>query len=313
LSGTEGAVRSAPVEYLEIERREGTAVFPLEGSRVTLGSHPSNDVAFEDDPYLSRMHAVLERYPAGWLIRDLGSRNGTHVNGERIAAERMLRPGDAVLVGHTSVSFQSDAAGVRVTQASQAVSEQPREAASFVCEGDYWTLVFSERTSRVRDSKGMNYLARLLAAPGRELHVLDLASTVEGSEVGRARLGNAGEVLDAQAKAKYRQRLGDLSEELEEAQAFNDPERAARASQEIDALTDQLASAVGLGGRDRRAASATERARLNVTRAVRAAVRRIAEADERAGRHLEACLRTGVFCQYRPDPAAPTTWRISEG
>ena len=101
------------MEYLEIERREGTAVFPLEGSRVTLGSHPSNDVAFEDDPYLSRMHAVLERYPAGWLIRDLGSRNGTHVNGERIATERMLRPGDAVLVGHTTIGFQSDAAGVR--------------------------------------------------------------------------------------------------------------------------------------------------------------------------------------------------------
>ncbi len=30
-------------------------------------------------------------------------------------------------------------------------------------------------------------------------------------------------------------------------------------------------------------------------------------------RHLEACLRTGVFCEYRPDPAAPTAWRISEG
>ena len=301
------------MEYLEIERPDGAAVFPLEGSRVTLGSHAANDVAFEDDPYLSRMHAVLERYPAGWLIRDLGSRNGTHVNGERVAAERMLRPGDAVLVGHTTIGFRSDTAGARVTQASQAVPKQPREAASFVCEGDYWTLVFSERTSRVRDSKGMRYLARLLGAPGRELHVLDLASAVEGSEVSGAKLGDAGEVLDAQAKTQYRQRLGDLAEELEEARAFNDPERAARASEEIDALTDQLASAVGLGGRDRRAASAVERARLNVTRAVRAALRRIAEADEGAGRHLEACLRTGVFCEYRPDPAAPTTWRISEG
>jgi hypothetical protein len=215
--------------------------------------------------------------------------------------------------------FQTEAAPVRITLGDDAVSAD-LHSASFVREGDYWTIVFAGRTSRVRDSKGMRYLALLLVAPDRELHVLELTSAVEGVAPGpgaRSDLGltleasDAGAVLDARAKAEYRQRLQDLAEELDEANRFNDPERAARASAEIDALTEQLTAAVGLGGRDRRAASATERARLNVTRAVRAALRRIAEADERAGNHLDVCLRTGVFCSYRPDPAAATRWRTS--
>jgi eukaryotic-like serine/threonine-protein kinase len=83
-------------------------------------------------------------------------------------------------------------------------------------------------------------------------------------------LGDAGELLDAMAKAAYRARLEELRADLEEAERFSDPGRAARSRQEIDFLEDELARAVGLGGRDRRAAAHAERARLNVTRAIRA-------------------------------------------
>ena len=44
----------------------------------------------------------------------------------------------------------------------------------FCCEGDYWSIAFDGRTSRLRDAKGLRYLARLLAHPGREIHALDL-------------------------------------------------------------------------------------------------------------------------------------------
>jgi len=94
------------VEYLELAGPEGTAVVPLDADRLTIGSEPSNDLVV-DDEYASRMHAVVERHPAGWLIRDLGSHNGAHVNGERIAVGRALRPGDTVLVGHTAIEFRS--------------------------------------------------------------------------------------------------------------------------------------------------------------------------------------------------------------
>ena len=62
----------------------------------------------------------------------------------------------------------------------------------------------------------------------------------------------------------------------------------------------QLAAAFGLGGRDRRAASAAERARLNVTRAVRAAIAKLAEALPEAGAALDRRVRTGLYCAYEP-------------
>ncbi|HKR98726.1 MAG TPA: hypothetical protein VJU79_04350, partial [Candidatus Dormibacteraeota bacterium] len=65
-----------------------------------------------------------------------------------------------------------------------------------------------------------------------------------------------------------------------------------------------------LGGRDRRTGAAAERARVNVTRALRSAVERIAEQDEALGHHLNTCVRTGAFCSYNPGPGA-TAWAVN--
>jgi hypothetical protein len=69
---------------------------------------------------------------------------------------------------------------------------------------------------------------------------------------------------------------------------------------ELDALTDQIAGAVGLGGRERRSGSAVERARVVVQRRVREAIKKIADQDADLGRHLDWTVRTGTFCQYEP-------------
>jgi len=126
----------------------------------------------------------------------------------------------------------------------------------------------------------------------------------------RRDLGDAGELLDAGAKAAYKARLDQLAAELAEAERFNDPGRAAAATAERDFLVGELARAVGLGGRDRRAASHAERARLNVTRAIRAAMANLARANPALGRHLSATIRTGRYCSYTPDPRAPITWHL---
>jgi hypothetical protein len=120
--------------------------------------------------------------------------------------------------------------------------------------------------------------------------------------------GDAGAALDQQAKAEYRQRLADLGSELAEAEEWNDPERAARVREERDFLARELGAAVGLGGRDRPQASNAERARVNVTRAIRAALDRIAEHSPELGRHLARTVRTGTFCTYQPDPLNPVSW-----
>ncbi len=112
--------------------------------------------------------------------------------------------------------------------------------------------------------------------------------------------GDAGEVLDDTAKDAYRRRLTELDELIDEAERFNDIERASQLGVERDMLVDQLAQAVGLGGRDRRAVSVSERARVNVTRAIRSAIRRIGELDRDAGHYLDATVVTGAFCVFDP-------------
>ena len=124
----------------------------------------------------------------------------------------------------------------------------------------------------------------------------------------RPDLGDAGPLLDAPAKTAYQARLTELGAELEEAEHFHDPARATKARQEMEFLVGELARAVGLGGRDRRAASHAERARLNVTRAIRAAMANLARATPALGRHLTATIRTGRYCAYTPDPRAPIAW-----
>jgi hypothetical protein len=203
--------------------------------------------------------------------------------------------------------------------ASGARAEGPAQAV-LAREGDVWRLDYEGRVLRVRDAKGMRHLALLLANPGIEFHAVDVATAAEGGAAPGAQTadglavqagtGDAGPALDAQAKAEYRSRLEDLRAEIEEAEAFNDPERAARAREELEFIAHELSAAVGLGGRDRRLASASERARVNVTRALRREIRRIAEEDARLGRELETTVRTGTFCAYEPDPRRPVAWDV---
>jgi non-specific serine/threonine protein kinase len=145
----------------------------------------------------------------------------------------------------------------------------------------------------LKHSKGLTYLARLLERPGGELHVCELAAA-------ELRSGDAGPVLDARAKQDYRERLEQLRDELAESERFNDQARACRAREEIDALAAQLAAALGLGGRDRRAASDSERTRINVQRRLKNAIERIASGDAELGRYLARTIKTGSFCGYAP-------------
>src|SRR5215217_1324919 len=94
--------------YLEVWTPAGRELVSLEAGRLTLGTDPANDLALPADPTLSRLHAVLERYPGGWCVRDLGSRNGTFVNGTRVLADCALRTGDEIRVGATRLGFRCD-------------------------------------------------------------------------------------------------------------------------------------------------------------------------------------------------------------
>ena len=199
----------------------------------------------------------------------------------------------------------------------------PARSSVFRQEGEYWTVVFGADAFRLRDTKGLVYMAYLLQNPGREFHVLDLATMEHGGSLGATptnasrdaelnvgRPSDTGPLLDEQSKAAYRQRLLELDDDLEEATAAFDSVRAAKLREERDFLADELSAAMGLGGRDRRAASQAERARVNITRALKGAVNRIREYSPNLADHLDATIHTGTFCSYSPDPRVPTTWQI---
>jgi hypothetical protein len=184
-------------------------------------------------------------------------------------------------------------------------------------------VVFGTDAFRLKDIKGLTFLAQLLGHPGREFHVLDLATVAHGVVPRRAapnppgnedlhpqELAGAGPALDEQAKAAYRQRLLDLEEELDEAVAWSDSPRASKLQEERDFLIEELSAAVGLGGRDRKPGSQSERARVNITRAVRAAVARVREYSPALASHLDATIHTGTFCCYSPDPGASSSWHV---
>jgi hypothetical protein len=165
-----------------------------------------------------------------------------------------------------------------------------------------WTLVFDGVEARVPDSKGVVYLAHLLGAPAEHLSAVDLAGVPSG--------GDAGERLDTRARAAVRQRARDLEAEMAEAERANDLGRTEILRAELDALTDELAHSRGLAGRSRRLGSVAERARINVTRRITAALEKIAAVHPAAARYLETTVRTGTACVFLPDPRFPVTWTV---
>ena len=184
--------------------------------------------------------------------------------------------------------------------------------------GDYWSLSFEDHTVALRDLKGLRYLARLLRHPGREFHVLDLVANEKVPTANRpgstdAALmvtgwGDAGAHLDAQAINAYRRRLAEIDQDLEEAHLLGDSGRVIQGQDERDFLIRELSRAVGLDGRARRAGSASERARVSVTRAIRHALSRIRQHDPLLGEHLDRAIRTGTYCVYLPDSRITATW-----
>jgi len=199
---------------------------------------------------------------------------------------------------------------------------------TFRRDGDFWTLIFGERVLRLKHSNGLAFVAHLLQNPDRDFHVAQLvallpsaranhADAVHMSRSERERLGmhevigkDSNPLLDPTAKAAYRRRIEELRAALEEAKGFNDAARAADLETELDFIALELSRAVGVGGRDRRHRAEDERARVNVTNAIRALTVKITKQHPSFGRYLRTTIRTGRFCSYHPDPQEAPTWRF---
>ena len=166
--------------------------------------------------------------------------------------------------------------------------------ATFRRDGALWTMAFGGVSVQLSHQKGFLDLAQLLARPGTEMHCLELADRP-------AEPGGDVPVLDERARRELKERVRDLQQDIDDADAARDTGRAERAREELDQIVEHLSGALGLGGRARQLGSAAERARSAVTWRIRNAIRKIASAHPRLGRHLENGVRTGTFCVYEPE------------
>lgn len=182
-------------------------------------------------------------------------------------------------------------------------------------EGEFWTIAYKGKVTRVKDSKGLQHIAFLLRHPHRDIHVSSLDTLTLGqgtSEIFpegnvRGNLGDSGEILDTQTIISYRQRLRELQEELAEAKSRN-PEHAEQLEEEMEELYRQLRRGIGIGGRIRVAGAHVERARVNVKRAIDAALQKIETLDPELWLHLKQTIKTGASCSYSPDLKLPSPW-----
>jgi non-specific serine/threonine protein kinase len=196
----------------------------------------------------------------------------------------------------------------------------PHEESLFLRQNDYWTIRYHGHAALLKSTRGLHYLAVLLRNPGREFHVRELltrpmdvstpAAAVAANRRVRGGLYDGVPVLDAQAKAEYKCRVTDLRQDLNQAERFNDLQRKTKVKNELQAIADHLASAVGLGGRDRKTSSDAERARSAVSKCIKQAIQKIGEAIPSLGYHLAARIKTGYFCSYNPHPDRPVAWKL---
>jgi hypothetical protein len=153
----------------------------------------------------------------------------------------------------------------------------------------------------VDDSVGMLHLAVLTANPGTEIAAVELAAGTHAlAEAARGGAVSAQPVLDRAAVQRYRQRLAELRDEIDDHEAGGDDAAADKARAEREWILAELAAGTGLAGRARRFPDNNERARLAVGRAIRRALDNIERADATIGRHLRGGVHTGARCWYRP-------------
>jgi FHA domain len=193
----------AVTSYVEVWNRGGRQLRALDSDRLTVGTLESNDVVVDADG-VSRVHAALERFGDAWCVRDLGSRNGTFVNGDRIIGERALHSGDEIVLGRLRLLFHAPSRGKETAAIAPPPPLTPRERDVLVAlcrpllAGDAFTEPSSIRAIAaeliVSEAAVKNHLSRLYVK-------FDVDANVERR---RVQLANA-------AVARGAVKLGDLS------------------------------------------------------------------------------------------------------
>lgn len=288
------------------------ALLPYRGRLVVLGG--ANSVTGPASYYLGLLATKLGRLDEAVQHLEESIELDNRIGALPWLAESLDGLGDALTLRHSDRDLEQ---AITVNRQARQLAERlgmaellqrlvrPADEWTLRRDGEDWVLEAGEERARLRDGLGLHQLRSLLAAPGREISALDLAAGGAGL-IPPAR----SPVLDSTAAAAYRTRLAVLDTELDAADEVGDRDRAAVAETEREMLLAELRRTSGLGGRVRNTSAEAERARVNVTRNLRTALGRIASTAPRAAAHLQASVRTGLFCRYEPGPGGPTRWHV---
>lgn len=164
----------------------------------------------------------------------------------------------------------------------------------------FWEITYQGSLARVIELKGLNDIATLLQSPGNEFHCTELMGAAVQSE--------GEDLLDPKAKQAYRRRLQQLRDEIAEKEELHDHEGKATLQREYDALLAHLSACLGLGGKTRKTNDTVDKVRSAVTWRIRKAIRVLEQENAGLARHLNASIKTGVFCSYRPE--IPQEWDV---
>jgi TolB-like protein len=163
----------------------------------------------------------------------------------------------------------------------------------FFREFDSWQISYEGQSFRISDAKGINDIARLLSAPGEQIHCSELMGSMVKMR--------GEQVIDEKAKKNYKARLLSLQEDMSLAEVHNDYQRSAVLQKEYDDVLDMLSSSLGLNGRTRKSDDPIEKVRSAVTWRIRDSIKKITSVHPSLGKHLSNSIKTGIFCSYRPE------------
>ncbi|MET7327220.1 AAA family ATPase [Nonomuraea sp. NPDC005650] len=261
-----------------------------------------------------RWEAAVEGFTSAYRSADRMRARPWSVTARARLAETLLAragPGDADAAEALLAGVRAEAAELGMRHVLPDPVGPPDAAAGdpeFRRDGEVWFLAFAGRVAHMPDAKGLRDLHTLLSHPGDDVPAVLLLAPEGGEAVVAARRMGGDDVLDEEAKSRYRRRLALLDDEIDRAAELGDDRRAAAYDEERAALLEELRAAAGLGGRTRRLGDEAERARKTVTARIRDVLRKLDQAHPELAAHLRAAVSTGSTCRYRPDDAVP--WRL---
>ena len=166
-----------------------------------------------------------------------------------------------------------------------------------------WRFTYGDHSVHVADSVGAQRLRHLLNHPWTDLSASELVGVVDQAP--------RHEINDAATLRTYRDRIGELRTDIDQAERDHDIERASAVRAQLDELLDHLGPSIGLLGRTRTFSDSGERARVAVRKSLGRVFAAINEQDPEFGRCLHDSIRTGAICRFQPVGQFPSVWHAT--